>query len=270
MIGRVLSCASIALLLGTGGAAATGKSVKVGVINDQSSLYADMGGPGSVIAAQLAVEDSGLLGKGWKVEVVVADHANKADIASTITRTWFDTQGVDVVADVTNSAAALAVSQIVRDKNKVMLASGPAVSDLTGPACTPNTVHWTHDTWAFANGIGKAVVETGGKTWYFLTSDFAFGHALERDTVDALGQVAEDPVRRRRLEHEHAAARLVAPVVDGLPAPAGHVVRAVAAVVGALDEDQRLHSGEHGLAGPAATPGQAGRESDQRNSGPPR
>ncbi|MGA0597861.1 ABC transporter substrate-binding protein [Enterovirga sp. CN4-39] len=182
MIGRVLSCASIALLLGTGGAAATGKSVRVGVINDQSSLYADMGGPGSLIAAQLAVEDSGLLGKGWKVEVVVADHANKADIASTITRTWFDTQGVDVVADVTNSAAALAVSQIVRDKNKVMLASGPAVSDLTGPACTPNTVHWTHDTWAFANGIGKAVVETGGKTWYFLTSDFAFGHALERDT----------------------------------------------------------------------------------------
>ncbi|MFG1422291.1 ABC transporter substrate-binding protein [Xanthobacter sp. VTT E-85238] len=164
------------------GALGADKTVSIGVINDQSGIYADMGGPGSVVAAQLAIKDSGLEAKGWTVKLVNADHQNKADIASSIVRKWFDTDGVDVVADVTNSAAALAVNQIVKDKNKVMLASGPAVSDLTGSACTPNTVHWTHDTWAFANGIGKAVVDTGGKTWFFLTSDFAFGYALERDT----------------------------------------------------------------------------------------
>ena len=158
------------------------KTIRIGIINDQASLYAEMGGPGSVLAAKLAVQDSGLEAKGWKIEVIDADHQNKADIASAIVRRWFDTQGVDVVADVTNSAVALAVNQIAREKNKVMLASGPAVSDLTGAACTPNTVHWTHDTWAFANGIGKAVVDTGGKKWFFLTADFAFGHALERDT----------------------------------------------------------------------------------------
>lgn len=174
------------LLLFATSAAAAEKTVKIGVINDQSSIYADMGGPGSVVAAQLAVEDSGLRAKGWTVDVLVADHQNKADVASAISREWFDTQGVDVVADVTNSAAALAVNQIVREKNKVMVASGPAVSDLTGSACTPNTVHWTHDTWAFANGIGKAVVQTGGSTWFFLTADFAFGYALERDITKVI------------------------------------------------------------------------------------
>ncbi len=158
------------------------KTIRIGVINDQGSLYSEMGGPGSVVAAKLAVGDSGLEAKGWKIEIVVADHQNKADVASSITRRWFDAQNVDVVTDVTNSAAALAVNHIAKEKNKVMLASGPATSDLTGTACSPNTVHWTHDTWAFANGIGKAVVETGGKKWFFLTSDFAFGHALERDT----------------------------------------------------------------------------------------
>lgn len=178
---RALCRAAAAFLIGIGSAAAE-KSVRIGVLNDQSSIYANMGGPGSVVAAHIAAADSGLRERGWTVEILVADHGNKADGASTITRQWFDTQGVDAVADVTNSAAALAVSRIVRDKNKVMLASGPAVSDLTGKACTPNTVHWTHDTWAFANGIGKAVVETGGKTWFFLTADFALGHALERDT----------------------------------------------------------------------------------------
>src|SRR6476646_10603703 len=133
---QILAAGGLLLLLATGAAAAE-KTVLIGVINDQSSLYADMGGPGSVVAARLAVDDSGLPAKGWKIEILVADHQNKADTASVITREWFDTQGVDVVADVTNSAAALAVSQIVRDKNKVMLASGPAVSDLTGKACTP-------------------------------------------------------------------------------------------------------------------------------------
>jgi len=179
---RALCRAAAVFLLGIASASAAEKSIRIGVLNDQSSIYADMGGPGSVVAANLAAEDSGLRAKGWTVDILVADHGNKADVASTIARQWFDREGVDAVADVTNSAAALAVSQVVRDKNKVMLASGPAVSDLTGKACTPNTVHWTHDTWAFANGIGKAVVETGGKTWFFLTADFAFGHALERDT----------------------------------------------------------------------------------------
>jgi len=157
------------------------KTLRIGVLNDQSSLYADMGGPGSVVAARLAIADADLASKGWRAEMLVADHQNKTDLASSIAREWFDTGHVDAVADVTNSAVALAVSQIARNKNKVMLASGAATSDLTGSACSPNTVHWTHDTWAFANAIGKAVVETGGKTWFFITADFAFGHALERD-----------------------------------------------------------------------------------------
>lgn len=166
-------------------AADSPKTVHIGVLNDQSSLYADMGGPGSVVAARLGVADSGLAGKGWKTEVVVANHQNKPDVASAIARQWFDT-GVDAVADVTNSAVALAVAQIAREKNKVMLASGPATSDLTGVACSPNTVHWTHDTWAFANAIGKSVVQTGGKSWFFITADFAFGHALERDITKVI------------------------------------------------------------------------------------
>ncbi len=161
------------------------KTLRIGVLNDQSSLYADMGGPGSVVAARLAAADAAAESQGWATEVLVADHQNKPDIASSIARQWFDS-GVDAVADVTNSAVALAVSQIAREKNKVMLASGAATSDLTGSACSPNTVHWTHDTWAFANAIGKAVVETGGKSWFFITADFAFGHALERDITKVI------------------------------------------------------------------------------------
>ena len=179
---RVLRLGAVLPILWTTVALGGEKNVTIGVINDQSGPYSDMGGVGSVAAAQLAIKDSGLEQKGWTIKLISADHQNKADVASNIVRQWFDTERVDVVADVTNSAAALAVNQIVKTKNKVMLASGPAVSDLTGSACSPNTVHWTHDTWAFANGIGKAVVQTGGKTWFFLTSDFAFGYALERDT----------------------------------------------------------------------------------------
>lgn len=158
-------------------------TLKIGVLNDQSGLYADMGGVGSVVAAKLAVEDSGLLAKGWKIEVVGADHQNKADIASNIARRWFDVDGVDVITDVTNSAVALALSSLARDKNKVELVSGAATSELTGKSCSTNTIHWTHDTWALANGTGKAIVQTGGDTWFFMTADYAFGHALERDTA---------------------------------------------------------------------------------------
>jgi branched-chain amino acid transport system substrate-binding protein len=156
--------------------------IKIGVLSDMSGLYADLGGPGSVLAARLAVEDFDAKGKGINVEIIGGDHQNKPDIGSNLTRTWIDTEKVDVIVDVPNSGVALAVAEIVREKNKVFLANGPASSDLTGAKCTPNTVHWTYDTWALANGTGNAIVKTGGKTWFFLTADYAFGHALERDT----------------------------------------------------------------------------------------
>ncbi|MFG1391502.1 ABC transporter substrate-binding protein [Xanthobacter agilis] len=156
--------------------------VKIGVLNDQSGLYADLGGPGSVWAAKKAVEDFGAAAKGLKVEVLAADHQNKADVGTSIARQWYDVDGVDVIVDTPNSGIALAVSGVTKEKNKVFINSGAATSDLTGKACTPNTVHWTYDTWALANGTGKAIVKTGGDTWFFLTADYAFGHALERDT----------------------------------------------------------------------------------------
>ena len=156
--------------------------IKIGVMNDMSGLYADIAGPGSVWAAKKAVEDFGAAAKGMKVEVLAADHQNKPDIGSNVVRQWIDVDKVDVIVDVPTSSVALAVNQITKDKNKVFLNSGAASSDLTSKACTPNTVHWTYDTWALANGTGKAAVKTGGDTWFFLTADYAFGHALERDT----------------------------------------------------------------------------------------
>ncbi|QRG04786.1 ABC transporter substrate-binding protein [Xanthobacter dioxanivorans] len=164
------------------GAASAQTPVKIGVLNDQSGLYADLGGQGSVWAAKKAVEDFGAAAKGLKVEVVSADHQNKADVGTSIARQWYDVDGVDVILDVPNSGVALAVAGVTKEKNKVFINSGAASSDLTGKACTPNTVHWTYDTWALANGTGKAIVKTGGDTWFFLTADYAFGHALERDT----------------------------------------------------------------------------------------
>jgi branched-chain amino acid transport system substrate-binding protein len=155
--------------------------IKIGVLNDQSSLYADLTGQGSVVAARMAIEDFGADKKGMKVEVVFADHQNKADVGSQIARQWYDADRVDTIVDVPNSAVALAVNQITREKGKAMLVSGAASSDLTGKACSPNTIHWTYDTWALANGTGNAIVKTGGDSWYFITADYAFGHALERD-----------------------------------------------------------------------------------------
>src|SRR5712692_4915210 len=157
--------------------------VKIGVLSDMSSLYSDIAGAGSVAAAKLAVEDFGAAAKGIKVEIVGGDHQNKPDVGSNIAGTWFDVDKVDVIVDVPNSGVALAVSEIARQKNKLFLVSGAAASDLTGPKCNANTIHWTYDTWALANGTGKAVVKTGGNTWFFLTADYAFGHALERDTA---------------------------------------------------------------------------------------
>jgi branched-chain amino acid transport system substrate-binding protein len=161
----------------------TGKVIKIGVLNDQSGLYADLAGQGSVTAAKMAVEDFGGKVGDVPIEVIFADHQNKPDIGSGIARQWYDADGVDVIVDVPTSSVALAVSGITKDKNKVFLGSGPGTSDLTGKACSPNTVHWTYDTYALAQTTGKAEVESGGKTWFFLTADYAFGAALERDTT---------------------------------------------------------------------------------------
>src|SRR6476660_1722778 len=160
--------------------------IKIGVLSDMSSLYTDLAGAGSVLAAKMAVEDSGIEKRGYKVEFVSADHQNKPDIGSAIARQWYDTDKVDVIVDVPNSGVALAVSQITKDKGKAFLAVGPGTSDLTGKACSPNTVHWAYDTWMLANGTGTAITKQGGDTWFFITADYAFGQALERDTTAAV------------------------------------------------------------------------------------
>jgi len=156
--------------------------VKIGVLTDMSSLYADITGAGSVLAAQMAVEDFGAAKKGMQVEVVSADHQNKPDVGASIARQWYDTDRVDAITDVPTSSVALAVNEVTREKKKAFLNSGAATSALTGKDCSPNTVHWTYDTWMLANGTGSAIVKTGGDSWFFLTADYAFGHALESDT----------------------------------------------------------------------------------------
>jgi branched-chain amino acid transport system substrate-binding protein len=164
-------------------ALAQDKTVKIGVLNDMSSLYADIGGPNSVAAVKMAVEDSGLVAKGWKIDVISGDHQNKPDIGVNIARQWIDTEKVDVISDTPNSGVALAVTNLVKEKNIVHLNSGAATADLTGKACTPNTISYTYDTYMLANGTGKALTKAGGDSWFFLTADYAFGHALERDTA---------------------------------------------------------------------------------------
>lgn len=173
--------AAFAVVLGSGAAHAQ-TAVKIGVLSDMSSLYADIGGPGSVAAAKMAVEDFNPAQHNMKVDIVSADHQNKPDIGSGIARQWYDADHVDAIVDVPNSGVALAVSGVTREKNKVFLISGAADSDLTGKQCSPNSVHWTYDTWSLAHGTGGAIVKNGGKTWFFITADYAFGHALERDT----------------------------------------------------------------------------------------
>ena len=182
-LGPRLALAVTALMCIAATARAQDVSVKIGVLTDMSSLYSDIGGPGSVAAAKLAVEDFNPAAHGMKVEVVAADHQNKPDVGAGIARQWYDVDHVDVIVDVPTSSVALAISEVTREKNKVFLGSGPASSDLTGPKCSPNTIQWTYDTWMLANGTGKALVKTGGDTWFFLTSDYAFGHALQRDTA---------------------------------------------------------------------------------------
>ena len=163
-------------------ALADDKNVKIGVLNDMNSLYADIGGPNSVVAANMAVEDSGLRAKGWTIDVISGDHQNKPDVGVNISRQWIDNDKVDLIADTPNSGVALAVSNVAREKNIVMLNSGAATADLTGKYCNANTISYTFDTYMLANGTGKALTKAGGDSWFFLTADYAFGHALERDT----------------------------------------------------------------------------------------
>jgi branched-chain amino acid transport system substrate-binding protein len=178
-----LALALAALFTATTAQAQSPITVKIGVMSDMSGLYADLGGPGSVVAAKMAVDDFNPAAHGMKVDIVSADMLNKPDVGANIARQWFDVDHVDVIVDVPNSGVALAVNEVAREKNKVFLVSGAASSDLTGAKCSPDTIHWTYDTWMLANGTGTALVKTGGDTWFFITADYAFGHALERDTT---------------------------------------------------------------------------------------
>jgi branched-chain amino acid transport system substrate-binding protein len=181
---------ALAASLMTTAAWADDKIVKIGNMDDLSSLYADVGGHGSTIAAQMAVEDSGLTKKGWTIDVLEADHQNKPDIATSIARRWFDEDKVDAIVSLDNSGTALAVSQVGKEKNKVILPTGAATSALTNKACNANTIHWAYDTYALANGTGKTIVKQGGDSWYFITADYAFGHTLQADAtaiVEAAG-----------------------------------------------------------------------------------
>jgi branched-chain amino acid transport system substrate-binding protein len=176
----LIACAGLALATP---ALAQDKTVKIGVLNDMSSLYADIGGPNSVVAVKMAVEDSGLAAKGWKIDVLTADHQNKPDVGVNIARQWIDVDKLDAVVDTPTSSVALAVSNLVKEKNSILINSGGASADITGKACTPNTLSVTYDTYMLANGTGKALTKAGGDSWFFLTADYAFGHALERDTA---------------------------------------------------------------------------------------
>jgi branched-chain amino acid transport system substrate-binding protein len=181
-IGAIAAAAALVLGTGTAKAQVSDDLIKIGVLTDMSSLYTDLSGRGSELAARMAVEDFGAAAKGLKVEIISADHQNKPDVGSSVARQWYDVDKVDVIVDTPNSGVALAVNQVTRDKGKAFLVSGAATADLTGKACSPNTIHWTYDTWMLANGTGNAIVKTGGDSWFFLTADYAFGHALERDT----------------------------------------------------------------------------------------
>ncbi|HXZ00709.1 MAG TPA: ABC transporter substrate-binding protein [Stellaceae bacterium] len=174
------------LVVSSGAFAADDDPVKIGVLTDMSSLYADLTGPGSLAAVQMAVEDFGGMVLGKPIEVISADHQNKPDIGSALARKWYDEQGVDAIADVPASSVALAVENVTREKHKIALMAGPASSDITGKNCSPYTAQWVFDTYSLAHVTGRAVVESGGDTWYFITADYAFGHALQRDTTSVI------------------------------------------------------------------------------------
>ncbi|MCG6203611.1 ABC transporter substrate-binding protein [Rhodopseudomonas sp. HC1] len=160
--------------------------IKIGVLNDQSGIGVALAGPGSVVAAQLAIADYEKAHPGSKIELISADHQNKPDVGSSIARQWYERDGVSAIFDVQTSSVALAVSELTRQQNKAFIASGAGSADLTGVKCSPNTVQWTYDTWALANATGSAIVKTGGKSWFFITADYSFGHALEKDTTSVV------------------------------------------------------------------------------------
>lgn len=174
--------------------------VKIGVLSDMNGPYADQAGPGSVIAAKMAVKDyKKQTGSSLNIEVVSADHQNKSDVGAAIARKWYDVEGVDAITDLTTSSVALAVNQITKDKNKVGLFASAATSELTGKACTPNTVHWTWDTWMLAHSTGSAVVQQGGDTWFFITADYAFGHDLEQETTEVVQEMGGEVLGHVRM-----------------------------------------------------------------------
>ena len=159
-------------------------TLKIGCLTDMSGPYRDLAGPNAVVAVHQALEEYGVSGKGMNVEVLSADHLNKPDVGSTVARQWFDRDGVDLIVEVANSGVALAVAGVAKEKNKVYLNSGAATSDLTGFACNANTIHWVYDTYMLAKSTGGAMVKTGGDSWFFITADYAFGKALQRDTTE--------------------------------------------------------------------------------------
>ncbi len=231
---KILLIVSLSLACGSAHAQYTDGVVKIGILTDMTSLYSDLTGAGSVAAAKLAVEDFNPASKGMKVEIVYADHQNKADVGVSIANSWFDTGQVDVIVDVPNSAVALGVSEAARQKNKVFLVSGGGTSDLTGSKCNANTIHWTYDTWNLAHGTGSALVKSGGDSWFFLTSDYAFGQALERDTaavVEASGGKVLGRVRHPLNTNDFSAFLLQAQAskakVIGLANAGGDTVNAI-------------------------------------------
>ncbi len=181
MLTRTLLAATALLALGA--VARADVAVKIGVLNDRSGPYLDISGEASVVAARMAVDDFGAAAKGIKVDIVSADHQNKPDTGANIARQWFDQDGVDLIVDVPNSGVALAVSKVTREKNKIFMDSGAGTSVLTGEQCSPNTVHWTYDTYALAKSTATSIIRQGGKSWFFITADYAFGHALQSDAT---------------------------------------------------------------------------------------
>ncbi|MDR6773209.1 ABC transporter substrate-binding protein [Azospirillum sp. BE72] len=187
----LLAGAALATLATTGTANAqmSDSVIKIGMLSDRSGIYADINGEGSAIAARMAAEEFGNAVNGTKIEIIVGDHQNKADIAANLARQWIDTEKVDVVADVPNSAAALAVQGITRDKKRLFLMSGPGSTDLTGKECSPYGFQWTWDNHAVASATARALVEQGRKSWFFITADYAFGHSLEAEAVNTVKQL---------------------------------------------------------------------------------
>ena len=251
MLKKTIGLAALAAALACGTAQAQQINVKIGVLTDMSSLYADNSGIGSVISAQMAIDDYAKAHPQSKIKasVVSADHQNKADVGTNIANQWIDVDHVDAILDVPNSGVALAISAVAAAKNKVFIGSGPASSDLTGPKCNANTVHWTYDTWMLANGTGKAIVKNGGNTWFFLVSDYAFGHALERDTAavveknggKVLGQVAH-PINTSDFSSFLLQAQASKAKVIGLANAGGDTINSVkqAAEFGIVQGGQKL------------------------------